>query len=107
MDQNDQFIQGTWNFVNESGNERSGPAHLFNQWAFIGGNFDYIYQVGAPQTLYGKYRILESGEDQILLELYDINGTQQHSPTQQLMIRIDRENDQIRVGRILYERVAP
>ena len=33
-DPNDDFIQGTWSFANEQGDERSGSAHVLQEWWF-------------------------------------------------------------------------
>lgn len=106
-DQNDVFIQGTWVFANEHEKERAGPAHLYYIWQFDNGSFYNEQTVGAIQNLYGNYRIIISEEGYLELELYNLEGTIEHGDTSRLFIEIDHENDELRIGRILFYRGIP
>jgi hypothetical protein len=106
-DQNDEFIQGMWVFANEYEVERSGPAHLFYIWQFGNGSFYNEQTVGATRNLYGNYRIINSGDGYLELELYNLEGTIQHVDTSRLSIKIDYEKNQIRIGRTLFYRRTP
>jgi len=108
-DPNEQFIQGIWSFANEAGNERSGSAHVFFEWQFSNGTF-FVQQeiiMGKPLASEGRYRILESAEDLIVLELFNVKGNYVLSDPFELRVEIDREKDTARIQRTLFERVFP
>jgi hypothetical protein len=107
FDQNDKFIQGKWYFANELGIERAGPVHMLDEWIFNNGKFFHRNEVvfHNPNTLSGRYRIIESREMYIELELYDLQGNLRYSNTVPAAIQIDEENNEIRVNGTLYYRV--
>jgi hypothetical protein len=110
FDSNEEFLQGRWIFANEYGDDRSGPAHVVNEWVFQGGTFFTQFAVAVPMTLYGNYRVLESGENFLRLEIYNLNGTQAYAYTDQkgqIDIKLDPENDQIRIQGTLFYRDSP
>lgn len=108
---NEAFIQGTWSLVNETSSGGSTSAIRYFEWEFRDGYF-YRAQEIDPRSIIqaqGKYRIVESDEDILVLELFDIQGerfTYENSPTE-IMIEIDRDQDLIRVVNMLFERAAP
>ena len=105
-DPNEEFLQGRWIFANEGGNDRSGPAHVFYEWVFAGGTFSREFAVAVPMTLYGNYRILESRENYLRLEIYNLNGTESYAYTDQkgeIVIKLYPEKDQIKIqGQVFY-----
>lgn len=106
---NEQFIQGAWLFANETGEERSGSAHVYFEWQFSNGTF-YVYQeivFGKPLVSEGRYRILENQEDLIVLELFNVEGNFIPEEPYELRIQIDRENDTARIQKTLFERAFP
>lgn len=105
-DPNERFIQGVWDFANEKGDERSGKAHVFQRWEFREGRFYFVQQISTPETVEGYYRVIESEEDRIGLELYDLQGTIEWSDPGELWLTIDRESDTLRVQRTLYLRLS-
>ena len=110
LDENDAFIQGGWGFANEGGSDRSAEAHLLVEWWFDRGTFRYMYELfyGFPKTLDGDYRIVESDGDTITLELYNLQGTEAYiyeNRRTEIRIIIDRENEQIRVNKQLFNRI--
>jgi hypothetical protein len=108
---NEAFIQGTWSIVNETDAGGSTSAIKYFEWEFREGYF-YRQQELDPRSIIqsqGRYRILESDEDGIVLELFDIKGerfTYNNSPTD-IKIEIHRDQDTIRVVNMLFERAAP
>lgn len=109
QDPNEEFIQGIWEFANESGDERSGRVHLFYRWQFSAGTF-YVEQeivMSKPSVSEGRYRILDSSEDLIVLELFDVEGTFLQSDPYELRIEIDRENNTARFQNTLFNRIWP
>lgn len=105
----EDYIQGTWVFANEFGDERSTSVHLLNEWWFGGGRFHFQQEVamGFPDIAEGRYRIFDSTEDQIILELFHVEGNAAIYENQQLTLRLEREADGLRVGRTLYYRSGP
>jgi hypothetical protein len=109
LDPNDKFIQGGWSFVNESGDYRSGSTHVYFVWQFSNGTFFVQQEVilGKPLVSEGRYRILESEENKIILELFNVQGNYIPEEPYELRIEIDRENDTARIQKTLFERAYP
>ena len=106
-DANEQFIQGYWMYsdphlgsvVSEKGQE--------TVWAFDRGSFRMDACCMFEQHLSGRYRIFESQDDVLVLELFSLNGNLR-SETVQVRIVVDRENDTARIQRAgPFTRVSP
>ncbi|NUM48403.1 MAG: hypothetical protein HUU38_27155 [Anaerolineales bacterium] len=109
QDPNEEFLQGIWEFANEAGDERSGRVHLFYRWQFSDGTF-YVEQeivMSKPSVSEGRYRILESSDNLIVLELFAVEGTFIPSDPYELRIEINREDNTARFQRTLFNRVWP
>jgi hypothetical protein len=80
---------------------------MLDEWIFDNGKFFHQNEVmfHHPNTLSGRYRIIESREMYIELELYDLQGNLRYSNTIPTAIQIDEENNEIRVNGTLYYRV--
>jgi len=63
--------------------------------------------MGNPLVSEGRYRILESEEDLLILELFNVEGNYIISDPYELRVEIDRENDTARIQRALFDRVYP
>jgi hypothetical protein len=63
--------------------------------------------MGFPDTLTGMYRIKDSGKDFIMLELYNTQGNLSYGNNVELQIKIDPDNDTLRVQGELYYRLYP
>lgn len=108
-DPNEEYLQGIWEFANEAGEERSGKAHLFYRWQFSDGTF-YVEQeiaMGKPLVSEGRYRILESDAENIVLELFAVQGNFILSDPYELRVEIDRENLTARFQKVLFNRIWP
>ena len=110
-DPNEDFIQGTWTIIDESGGESSNIATKYFEWEFRNGMF-YREQEVDPRNIIqsqGSYRVIESDGDVILLELFDIQGERftYENTSVEVKIEIDREQDTIRLGNMLFERAMP
>lgn len=105
----ERYIQGAWAFANEQGNPRSTELHVLNEWWFGGGRYFYQFEVAAgfPLISEGRYRILETEEDQIVLELYFVEGNAPLFENQQVTLKLEREIDSLRINRTLYFRAGP
>ena len=106
---NEEFIQGNWAFVNESGDYRPGRPPLYFQWNFYNGTF-YVEQevfMGFPRISEGHYRILDSEEDKLTIELYDVQGNYYQYEPVEVDIQLDRENNTLRISKALFEHVGP
>lgn len=109
LDPNDAFIQGGWTFANEEGDYLSGRTHVYHVWEFNNGAF-FVQQeivLGKPLVAEGRYRILESDENLLVLELFNIEGNYISEEPYELRIEIDRENNTARIRKTLFERVYP
>lgn len=99
-DPNEQFIQGTWS---QSGSLPGGFA-WYSKYTFDKGMFTIEGYPSFRQT--GKYRILSSSGDTILLELYDEKG-ELWKGSMRATITLDRAKDTISLnwGKDFYSRV--
>lgn len=110
MSPEESFIQGYWSFANETGDERSGTAHLLQEWWFGGGRFYFQQEIAAgfPILAEGRYRILERDNSSITLEMFQVNtNSELFTDGGQIRLEIDRANDTLRVNRVLYVRSGP
>lgn len=98
---NEQFIQGKWG---------RGDVHFWSEWNFDRGLYTFYSdfdQNRSDISQTGRYAIIDSGDDYLLLELYDQQGgIQSIEDRVELRIDIDRENDAIAVRRQEFFRVA-
>ena len=105
LDPNDQFIQGTW----ESANPEAGVEYF--QWRFSNGTFRREQEIDRANMLYttGSYRVIESGGEVIILELFDYSGDRisyENNPMT-IKIEIDRANDTATITNIVFSRRGP
>jgi hypothetical protein len=97
-DENEAFIQGTWFYNDPHIQEQVGESFSETTWIFDGGNYEVYTCCFVESHQYGRYTILESDEDSLLLELFNTNG-KFNSERFQVNVLIDRESDTIRVLR--------
>ena len=95
----EEYIQGKWGI---------GNAHYWSEWYFDEGF--YWYEIAdTPDPLFerGRYSVVESGDDYILLQLYDQEGG---IPTiedkVQIRIEINREDESLHIRRGDFYRVS-
>jgi len=97
-DLNDAYIQGTWEYESKHLQNITGEQHLISSWSFHEGSFIFTaccFNIDTYQT--GRYRIIQSSEDKILLELFDVKGDD-FLLGDELLIRIDRQNSTLSIG---------
>jgi len=94
------FIQGKWGI---------GNAHYWSEWDFNNGVYYFSYTYTPQTTSYetGHYRVIEIGEDDILLELFDQEGSMDtiDEPVD-LRIEFDSVGDMISISGKEYFRVS-
>ena len=74
-DANDQFIQGSWYYRDPHLDSVSGETYLEITWTFGNGTFEYFACCfNVRSHLAGRYRIVESKDDRLVLELFNIRG---------------------------------
>jgi hypothetical protein len=97
--QDEEYIQGRW---------QRGNVHFVDEWFFDRGAFSHQTAVAnfSPEVQSGQYSLLESSEDGLTLELYDVDGAFTDE-RQEIRITIDRENGTLKIGREIYTRLAP
>jgi hypothetical protein len=103
-DPNERFIQGLWYFKDPHLANIPAESAQETQWLFENGLFEAVSCCFSKFNLQGNYRILESEEDILTLELYNLAGDQQgvsvsRQDTTQFRIVLDRENDALTISR--------
>lgn len=112
-DPNEDFIQGIWYYNSEHLANIPAESHQSDNWLFERRTFQNASCCFTKTNMRGSYRVLESEENTIELELYDIVGDQggaaiQEGTTVVLTIVIDRENDTLKINRAEpYTRITP
>lgn len=107
---NEEYFQGYWSFANGFNNPQATEVHVLDQWWFGGGQFQYYREVwaGFPESVEGRYRILDQTEDTITLELYDVHAARSAlDDGSQLHMILERETGELRINRVLYYPSGP
>ena len=73
-DPNEEFIQGVWFYNDEHLQNLPAESHLTDQWLFDRGTFQRATCCFVTANYTGNYRTLESKEDRLRLELYNLKG---------------------------------
>jgi hypothetical protein len=100
-DEMDQFIQGRW---------ATGDVHTWTEWNFDRGTYTYYFDYdnnrsNAFET--GRYSVIESGEDYLVLELFNQQGAEPSIEDRvELRIEINIEEDTISIRRRKLNRIA-
>jgi hypothetical protein len=92
------FIQGKW---------ATGNAHYWTEWNFDRGTYSYQYDDGFT-AIYetGRYRLVESDDDFITIELFNqVGGIPSIEERNEVKIKIDRDNNRVRIRNRDYTRV--
>jgi hypothetical protein len=99
LDQNYTFIQGTW--------ER-GDVHYVEEWTFHRSTFSYYSSIDMinPKTETGSFEIVDSGENQLTLDLKRSRSTF-GSDSRQIVIKIDHEGESLKIGGGVFTRSGP
>lgn len=97
-DQNDLFIQGSWFYNDMHIQEQVGESFEETIWIFDRGTYETYSCCFMEYHQYGRYDIVESQGDEIVLELFNING-RLNTERFQIVVTIDRQEDTIRVLR--------
>lgn len=96
-DKNDQFIQGRWYYRDPHLDSVSGEQHLEIEWLFDRGTFEYYACCfNVDELLKGRYRIKESADDVITLELFNVGG-RGLGIASEIRIVIDRDTDTLSI----------
>jgi len=93
-DQNETFIQGSWYYNDAHIQEVVGESFEETYWTFDRGTYETYSCCFIEYHQYGRYDILESEGDKIILDLFHING-KLNSERVQIRVNIDREADTI------------
>jgi hypothetical protein len=96
-DANDQFIQGSWYYRDPHLDSVQGETFLEATWTFDRGTFEYYtccFSGQSHQT--GRYRILKSADDRLVLELFNVRGGETAGPLE-VGLRIDTDGDTLTI----------
>jgi hypothetical protein len=99
-DANDQFIQGSWYYNDPHLNSIAAEQQEEIVWSFDRGAFErYSCCFAGEQYMKGQYRIRDSEQDSLSLELFNIKGGTTRGPMT-IKIVIDREADSLRIQHV-------
>lgn len=96
-DSNDNFIQGSWYFNDPHFLSVVGETYSETFWTFDRGTYETYTCCFVKYQQFGRYDILESEGDKLVLELFNTNG-KFNTERFQIGIRIDRQADMIKIG---------
>ena len=99
MSEPETFIQGYW---------YRGDVHFMDQWYFDRGTFSLRAGVfdGNTRVSTGSYQVLDVQDDRLMLELDD-ESISFFDERPQIVIKLDRESDTVRIRSKIYERILP
>ena len=97
-DPNDLFIQGSWYFNDPHLKQVVGESALEEYWSFDRGTYHVYTCCFIRSNQSGRYDIVESQGDTLVLELFDRDGDITFERTS-LKLVIDRENDTLTIQR--------
>lgn len=92
MSDQEEWLQGRW---------AQGNVHYWSEWVFVEGRYSYSYDyttIGTANNYEsGRYAVKETGDDYIVLELFDRTGNNPGAleENEQLHFEIDVETDTI------------
>ena len=105
--ENEAFIQGSWFYNSQHIQEQVGESFLEVNWTFDGGNYETYTCCFQEFHQYGRYTVLESEGDRLMLELFNIDG-KFNAERVQIMVTIDRQADTISLLRAgPFTRISP
>ena len=107
MDPNEEFIQGSWYYLDEHLKPIVGESDLEVFWTFDRGAYEYYACcfVKAQQT--GRYAVIKSEGDDLYIELFNRDGDTRSEPFG-MKIVVNREAGTIKIpGSGEFTRVMP
>ena len=106
-DPNEPFIQGYWRYSDPHLGAQVSEKGQVTTWIFDEGGFRTDACCFFEQHLSGRYRIVKSEGDALILELYALDGNLK-SDRLQIQVIIDREADTLKIQRAgPYQRLTP
>ena len=106
-DENEAFIQGIWFYNDLHIQEQVGESFSETYWTFDRGTYETYTCCFVEFQQYGRYDILESEGDEIVLEMFNIDG-KLNSERYPVAITIDRAAGTIRLARAgPFTRISP
>jgi hypothetical protein len=93
-DENEAFIQGNWFYNDQHIQEQIGETFSETYWSFDRGTYETYTCCFMKFQQYGRYDILESEGDKLVLELFNIDG-KFNSERAQIAVTIERQADTI------------
>lgn len=93
-DQNEAFIQGDWYYNDLHIQEVVGESYSETYWTFGRGTYETNTCCFVKFQQFGRYDIVESEGDTMILELFNIDG-RFNSERVQIGVHLDREADTI------------
>jgi hypothetical protein len=112
-DANEEFIQGVWFYNDEHLQNLPAESHLTDQWLFDRGTFQRATCCFVTADYSGNYRLLESEQDHLQLELYNLRGDIGNASLSRqdllvITLTIQADEDSLQIDRASpYHRLTP
>jgi hypothetical protein len=106
-DPNYEFIQGAWHFIHRRVEVGHQPGPDVQYWIFSGGTYSNYSCCIHEDSENGKYRVTDSDETSITIELYDTVGSSGGNEDRVIKIVINREFDTLKFGNMELIRGMP
>jgi hypothetical protein len=98
MSENDKFIQGRWYYSDPHLQKVIAESAQESFWTFDNGTYSRYECCFAEVSETGRYEIIKSEEDKLVLELFNRNGSVK-AERAQIAVAIDRDGGTIKIGR--------
>ena len=96
MDPNEEFIQGSWYYLDPHLEQMTSEAQLEVFWTFDRGSYEYYACCFVKMQQTGRYAFIKSEGDSLYIELFNPNGDTRAEPVE-MKIVINREAGTIKI----------
>ena len=96
MDPNEEFIQGSWYYLDPHLEQMTSEAQLEVFWTFDRGSYEYYACCFVKMQQTGRYAFIRSEGDSLYIEMFNPNGDTRAEPVE-MKIVINREAGTIKI----------
>ena len=96
MDPNEEFIQGSWYYLDPHLEQMTSEAQLEVFWTFDRGAYEYYACCFVKHQQTGRYAVIKSEGDSLYIELFNQNGNTRAEAVE-IKIVVNREAGTIKI----------
>ena len=96
MDPNEEFIQGSWYYLDPHLQDIVGESQLEVYWTFDRGRYEYYACCFVKMQQTGRYAVIKSEGDSLYLEFFNPDGDTRAEPVE-IKIVINREEGTLNI----------